>query len=69
MELVVGRDRNQDPEITGLYSDNLYMLSLRGLEATCQWTQTETWAAMNDQTELIPAGDGQPFTTSMPEEI
>jgi hypothetical protein len=47
MQLVVGSANKQDPEITGLFSDKLYMLSLRGLEEPCGWAQSETWDAMS----------------------
>jgi hypothetical protein len=46
MQILVGKETGQEPEITGLLSDRLYMLALRGLEAPCQWSQSETWAAM-----------------------
>jgi hypothetical protein len=51
MEQVVGEERNQDPEVAGLFSDSLYTLALRGLEGPCSWTQSETWAAMKDPTD------------------
>jgi hypothetical protein len=44
---IVGKANGRDPEFTGLIMDKMYMLSLRGLEEPCQWTQSETWAAMN----------------------
>ncbi|MGZ3348711.1 MAG: hypothetical protein ACXU89_07175 [Xanthobacteraceae bacterium] len=47
MQHVVGEVNGQDPEVTGLFSDKLYMLALRGLEKPCGWTQSETWNAMN----------------------
>jgi hypothetical protein len=47
MQLIVGSANKQDPEVTGLFSDKLYMLSLRGLETPCGWTQSETWDAMS----------------------
>jgi hypothetical protein len=47
MQILVGQETGQEPAFTGLLSDKLYMLALRGLEAPCQWNQDETWAAMS----------------------
>jgi hypothetical protein len=46
----VGKASGQDPVFTGLISDKLYLLALRGLEEPCGWTQNETWEAMNVET-------------------
>jgi hypothetical protein len=51
MQQIVGKSNGQDPEIAGLISDDLYMLALRGLEEPCQWTMSETWAAMSVETD------------------
>jgi hypothetical protein len=48
---IVGDANGQDPEFTGLISDKLFMLALRGLEKPCEWTQSETWDAMNIETD------------------
>jgi hypothetical protein len=48
---IVGSANDQDPEFTGLISDKLFMLALRGLEKPCDWTQSETWDAMNVETD------------------
>jgi hypothetical protein len=48
---LVGSANGQDPEFTGLISDKLFMLALRGLEKPCEWTQGETWNAMNIETD------------------
>src|SRR5712672_1328321 len=47
MQMIVGKENGQDPEITGLFCDKMYMLALRGLEGPCDWSQDETWDAIN----------------------
>jgi hypothetical protein len=47
MQHIVGAANNQDPVFTGLLGDEMYMLTLRGIEEPCGWTRSETWAAMN----------------------
>jgi len=44
---IVGKANGRDPEFTGLLMDKMYLLSLRGLEEPCRWSQSETWDAMN----------------------
>ena len=51
MQRIVGAANNQEPVFTGLLIDEMYMLTLRGLEEPCGWTQSETWAAMNIETD------------------
>jgi hypothetical protein len=46
-----GEANGQDSELTGLRADKLYTLALRGLEGPCQWTMSETWDAMNIETD------------------
>jgi hypothetical protein len=45
---IVGKANGQDPEFTGLISDKMYMLALRGWEEPCQWTASQCWDAMGD---------------------
>ena len=47
MIMVVGGLNGEDPAFTGLKSDDLYRMALRGLEGPCQWTMDEAWTAMN----------------------
>jgi hypothetical protein len=49
--IVVGGLSGEDPAFTGLKSDDLYRLALRGLETPCQWSTSETWTAMNAETD------------------
>jgi hypothetical protein len=46
-----GEATGQDPDLVGLRADKLFMLALRGFETPCQWTMSETWAAVNDGTD------------------
>lgn len=39
----------QDADAADMRADHLFQLQLRGLEAPCQWTHEETWAAMNKE--------------------
>jgi hypothetical protein len=51
MFIVVGGLNGEDTSFTGLKSDDLYRLALRGLENPCQWSTNETWTAMNAETD------------------
>lgn len=39
----------QDEDAAHMRADILYQMQLRGLEAVCNWTHEETWAAMNKE--------------------
>jgi hypothetical protein len=43
-----GRINGLDPDAVDMRADILYQMTMRGIEAPCDWNQSETWAAMSN---------------------
>ncbi len=44
-----GRSVGADPEFTTLRADKMFVLTLRGFEGPCEWTQAEAFEAMAER--------------------